>query len=110
MTPTYHEPEKNMITKTKQNWTVGQIVKVGFLSLVVKAAVATPGDYLPDAYILANQAGTQLYKFVPHNGLEKICVDDAKEMVEVAERHAARLAAQAIAKASSGREIASLFS
>jgi hypothetical protein len=37
-----------MITKTKQSWIVGQTVKVGFLSLVVKAAVATPGDSLPE--------------------------------------------------------------
>jgi len=66
-----------MITKTRQNWTAGQTVKVGFLSLVVKAAIATPGDYLPDAYILANLAGTQLYHFIPHNGLEKI---DASEV------------------------------
>ena len=98
-----------MITKTKQSWTVGQIVKVGFLSLIVKSAVATPGDFLPDAYILMNQSGTQLYKFVPHNGLEKIDVSDAKEIIATAERHAAHLAAQAIAKASSGREIAALF-
>ena len=98
-----------MITKTKQNWTIGQIVKVVFLSLIVKSAVATPGDFLPDAYILMNQSGTQLYKFVPHNGLEKIDVSDAKEMIATAERHAAHLAAQAIAKASSGREIAALF-
>lgn len=98
-----------MITKTKQNWTTGQIVKVGFLSLIVKSAVATPGDFLPDAYILTNQAGTQLYKFVPHNGLEKIDVSDAKEIMATAERHAANLADKAIAKASAGREIAALF-
>ena len=81
-----------MVKNSKQNWQVGATVKVGFLSLVVKAAIATPGDYLPDAYILANQAGTQLYKFVPHNGLEKINVAEAKEML-----------------ASAGREIDALF-
>lgn len=98
-----------MITKTKQSWTVGNTVKVGFLSLVVKAAVATPGDHLPDAYILANAAGTQLYRFVPHNGLEKISAAEAREMLERAERRAAELTAQAIAKASAVREIDALF-
>jgi len=98
-----------MITKTKQNWTVGATVKVGFLSLVVKAAVATPGDYMPDAYILTNQAGTQLYKFVPHNGVEKISVEEAREMLAEAQERAARLAAQAIAKAAAVNEIESLF-
>jgi hypothetical protein len=98
-----------MITKTKQNWTVGATVKVGFLSLVVKASVATPGDYLPDAYILANQAGTQLYRFVPHNGLEKISVDEAREMLAKAEHYAAQVAAKAIAKAAAVREIDAVF-
>ena len=98
-----------MVKNSKQNWQVGATVKVGFLSLVVKAAIATPGDYLPDAYILSNQAGTQLYKFVPHNGLEKIDVAEAKEMLSAAERHAAKAAANAIEKAASGREISALF-
>jgi hypothetical protein len=98
-----------MITKTRQNWTAGQTVKVGFLSLVVKASIATPGDFLPDAYILANLAGSQLYKFVPHNGLEEITTDDARELLAAAERHAARTAAEAIAKAASSREIDALF-
>lgn len=98
-----------MIKRSTQVWVVGAAVKVGFLSLVVKAAVATPGDYLPDAYILANQAGTQLYKFVPHNGLEKITADDASFLLDEAKRHAERIAAQAIAKASASREIDALF-
>lgn len=98
-----------MINRTKQDWTTGQTVKVGFLSLIVKAAVATLGDYAPDAYILANSAGTQLYKFVPHNGLEKITTDEARDLIATAERHAARVAAQAIAKAAASREIDALF-
>lgn len=98
-----------MVKNSKQNWQVGATVKVGFLSLVVMGAIATPGDYLPDAYILANKAGTQLYKFVPHNGLEKIDVSDAKEMIEQAERNASKVAAKAIEKAAAGREIAALF-
>ena len=49
-----------MITRTKQSWEVGQTVKSGFMTLTVKAKIATPGDGLPDAYILINAAGTQL--------------------------------------------------
>lgn len=98
-----------MITKTKQNWTIGQTVKIGFMSLVVKAAVATPGDYLPDAYILTNVDGTQLYKFVPHNGVQKIDADEAREMMNTAARHADRIAAQIIARVSASREIDALF-
>jgi hypothetical protein len=69
-----------MIRKTKQDWSIGQVVKVGFLSMVVKAAIATPGDGRPDAYILSNQAGTQMYKFVPHQGVEKISAQVARAL------------------------------
>lgn len=58
-----------MIKNTKQNWNIGATVKVGFLSLVVVSAIATPGDYMPDAYVLSNAAGSKFYRFVPHNGL-----------------------------------------
>lgn len=88
-----------MITRTKQRWEVGQTVKVGFLSLVVKAAIATPGDFRPDAYLLANQAGTQLYKFVPHFGLEKISLIEARELLADSKVRSERVAAEAIAKA-----------
>lgn len=88
-----------MIKHTKQNWQVGATVKVGFLTLVVKAAIATPGDSLPDAYILANAAGTQLYKFVPHNGLEKLSLIEARELIAGAVVSSRRLAEQAITKA-----------
>ena len=98
-----------MITKTKQNWTVGSTVKVGFMSLTVKAAVVTPNDYLPDAYILTNAAGTQLYKFVPHNGLEKISIFEAKEMLDISENHANKMVAKIIANAMASREIDVLF-
>lgn len=70
-----------MITKTKQNWTVGATVKVGFMTLRVMLMAPTPGDSAPDAYLLANMAGTQLYKFVPHNGLEKITCDEYNEIL-----------------------------
>lgn len=61
-----------MITNSKQAWEVGSVVRVGFLSnLTVKAKEPTPGDYMPDAYILEAGNGRQ-YRFVPHNGLERI--------------------------------------
>ena len=63
-----------MITNSKQSWQVGETVKVGFLTLRVIRREPTPGDYLPDAYILcglgANAA--KQYRFVPHNGLERL--------------------------------------
>jgi hypothetical protein len=88
-----------MIKSTRQNWTAGQTVKVGFLTLQVKAAIATQGDFLPDAYILTNLAGSQLYKFVPHNGLEKISLLEAREILADAAVRAERMAALATAKA-----------
>lgn len=57
-----------MVKNSKQNWTVGASVKVGFLTLTVVEAIPTPGDWMPDAYVLTNAKGT-FYRFVPHNGL-----------------------------------------
>lgn len=54
--------------RAKQDWSVGQQVKVGFMSLEVLEKVATPGNYAPDGYILTTARG-QLYAFVPHHGL-----------------------------------------
>ena len=61
-----------MITNSKQNWTTGATVKVGFLTLRVVRAIATPGDFKPDEYILESLKGDKFYSFVPHNGLERI--------------------------------------
>ena len=60
-----------MISNTKQNWQVGETVKVGFMSLIVAARIATPGDYLPDAYAMTNKGAIAFYRFVPHNGLTR---------------------------------------
>ena len=90
-----------MVNNSKQDWAIGNTVKVGFLYLVVKAAIATPGDYAPDAYILANKAGTQLYRFVPHKGVEKISLIEAREMLADAKVRADREATAAISKAQS---------
>ena len=57
-----------MITRSKQVWQIGEQVKVGFMSLRVMARQATPGDYKPDAYILANARADKFYRFGPHNG------------------------------------------
>jgi hypothetical protein len=100
-----------MIRKTKQSWEVGQQVKVGFLAgLTVIAAVATPGDYAPDAYVLLR--GGQFYSFVPHNGLSKISADEARAMVAEGKRQreivaacAAKQAAGAIAAAKLAAEL-----
>ena len=59
------------IKRSKQNWEVGQAVKVGFMSLTVTAVEPTPGDFLPDAYRLVSAKGVA-YRFVPHNGLERL--------------------------------------
>lgn len=88
-----------MVKNSKQNWAVDQTVKVGFLTLVVKAAIPTPGDHAPDAYLLANQAGTQLYQFVPHHGLEKVSLTEARELLADSMLQSRRIAAAALEKA-----------
>jgi hypothetical protein len=37
-----------MVRNSKQVWEVGEMVKVGFLSLRVTAKEPTPGDFMPD--------------------------------------------------------------
>jgi hypothetical protein len=60
-----------MRRKAKQDWTVGAIVRVGFLDgLTVVEKVPTPGDFKPDYYVLTR--GTARYEFTPHNGLIRI--------------------------------------
>ena len=73
-----------MITKSKQVWEVGKIVKVGFLSLIVTGREPTPGDYMPDAYWLCSKDGTKRYRFVPHNGLERLEMDAATKRAMIA--------------------------
>ena len=59
-----------MITRTKQNWTVGEWVKVGFMKLRVTGFRAEY-DGLPDIYSLESSSGKK-YEFIPHNGLYAI--------------------------------------
>lgn len=63
-----------MISKSKQVWQVGEVVKVGFLTLRVTKREPTPGDFKPDAYILSGlgDKADRRYRFVPHNGIERI--------------------------------------
>jgi catalase len=95
-----------MITNSKQVWEAGKTVKVGFTTLQVVAAVATAGDYAPDAYILVNNNGTKLYKFVPHKGLQSVSVDEANELIGAANEYAAQQAAKVIAQARTAGNLA----
>lgn len=63
-----------MIQNSKQAWEIGEVVKVGFMKLRVIEKEATPGDYMPDAYHLCGlgKNADRRYRFVPHNGLERI--------------------------------------
>lgn len=63
-----------MIRNSKQVWEVGEVVKVGFLSLRVVRKEPTPDDHAPDAYILCGLGtnASKQYRFVPHLGLEKL--------------------------------------
>lgn len=70
-----------MIGNSKQNWEVGQIVKVGFMSLMVQAAIETPRNYAPDAYLLSNSKG-QNYLFVPHKGIERYDGSTEREAIQ----------------------------
>lgn len=59
------------ITRTKQSWTIGARVKVGFLTLTVRELELTPGDGMPDIYHLEGENGRR-YTFQPHYGLERV--------------------------------------
>lgn len=60
-----------MIKNTKQNWSIGATVKVGFLSLKVKS-VHPVKDGLPDIYILEHPTTGKEYEFIPHNGIRAL--------------------------------------
>ena len=58
-----------MITRSRQDWTPGASIKVGFLTLEVVECIPTPGDYRPDDYRLWNPKSGKKYTFTPHHGL-----------------------------------------
>lgn len=69
-----------MINRSKQNWEIGEVVKVGFLNgLTVVAKIPTPGDYAPDAYALSQASTGRIYRFVPHKGIER-CLNIAQAL------------------------------
>lgn len=45
-----------MVKHTRQNWSVGSVVK----------------DGLPDIYTLESLDGAKMYQFIPHNGLVRL--------------------------------------
>ena len=60
-----------MITNTKQDWSTGSIVKVGFLKLRVVGVEAVI-DGMPDIYTLESLDGRKSYEFIPPHGLSRI--------------------------------------
>lgn len=68
---TISERLKGMISNSKQDWSVGSIVRVGFMNLRVVDVKGNSHGY-PDKYILEGLKNTQRYEFVPHHGLSKI--------------------------------------
>lgn len=88
-----------MIKNSKQDWSEGRTVKVGFMTLVVVCAVATPGDYAPDAYLLRNINGTKLYSFVPHKGCTEVTLAEAAAMQAEADRQGTTAHGRMLAKA-----------
>jgi hypothetical protein len=67
-----------MIVNSRQRWTVGATVKVGFLTLRVIGARAEY-DGMPDIYTLESLDGTRRYEFIPHNGLNRIANDGGRD-------------------------------
>ena len=59
-----------MVNRTKQDWSIGKEVKVGFMKLKITGARAEY-DGMPDIYELENAVGKK-YEFIPHNGLYAI--------------------------------------
>lgn len=57
--------------RTKQNWSIGQTVKVGFLKLKITNIRAVK-DGMPDIYDMVSLDGIKKYEFIPHNGLNRI--------------------------------------
>jgi hypothetical protein len=61
-----------MIRNSKQSWQLGQTVTVGLVkNLRVIQCVLTPGDAMPDKYILESMKG-KLYEFMPYHGIRKL--------------------------------------
>ena len=59
------------ITHSKQDWTPGQLVNVGFLRLRM-VRVEAVFDGKPDIYTLESLDGSKKYEFIPHMGITRI--------------------------------------
>ena len=60
-----------------QNWQIGETVKVGWMTLVVRRHLEHAGEWL-----LSNKAGDKLYLFTAYNGCRAVFLDEAKRMIE----------------------------
>ncbi len=60
-----------MAINSKQDWSIGAIVKVGFCTLRV-TGMRSVVDGLPDIYSLESLKGDKQYEFIPHNGLVRL--------------------------------------
>lgn len=65
--------------RAKQNWDIGATVKVGFLDgLKVLEKIATPGNYLPDQYVLERKG--IYYSYTPYNGISRcLTIEQARQ-------------------------------
>ena len=59
-----------------QNWNVGETIKVGVMTLVVRRHLEHAGEWL-----LSNKEGDKLYLFTAYNGCMQIDVDGAAELI-----------------------------
>lgn len=56
-----------------QEWSLGEVVKVGFLTLrVIADKIPTPGNYAADEWALESLNGSRFYRFTPHHGLYRV--------------------------------------
>lgn len=85
------------------DWKTGETVQAGFMQVTVKAAL------LDSVYIVANAAGTTLYKFIPHNGIHKITVEQAKMMLTGDKSRREAMEAQILEFQARRREVNEVF-
>lgn len=64
--------------RRRQDWTPGNVVRVGFLTLRV-LGYQQIYDGMPDVYTLTNLEGDRYYEFIPHNGLSRISKGQAAQ-------------------------------
>lgn len=60
-----------MINDSKQDWSIGNTVQVGFLKLKI-TSISSIKDGLPDIYYLIDERNGREYEFIPHYGLTRV--------------------------------------